>query len=187
MDIGDVTKNAKLMINGAPHNVENVNFVKPGKGRAIYHVKVRNLVNGNVTELTYHSGDKVDETNITSHDMQYLYRENDGYVFMDSESFEQYPFNEEQVGDKKYFLKEGMPVTVLLWDNIPIDLSIPKAVELKVIESEAGSKSETITAQSKTAILETGYSVGVPSFVKVGDIIRIDTRNGAYVERVTRE
>ena len=187
MEIGDVTKNAKLMINGAPHNVENVNFVKPGKGRAIYHVKVRNLLNGDLSEITYHSGDKVDETNIASHDMQYLYRESDSYIFMDNESFEQYSLTEEQLGDKKYFLKEGMPVTVLLWGNRPIDLSLPKAVELKVVESEISTKTETITAQLKTAKLETGYTVGVPSFVKVGDIIRIDTRNGAYIERVTRE
>lgn len=187
MDIGDVSRNAKLMINGAPHNVENVNFVKPGKGRAIYHVKVRNLTNGNLSEITYHSGDKVDETNITANDMQYLYQENDSYIFMDSKSFEQYSFNEEQIGDKKYFLKEGMPVTVLLWENSPIDLNLPKAVEMKVVESETSTKTETITAQSKTAVLETGYTVGVPSFIKPGDIIRIDTRNGAYIERVTKD
>jgi len=187
MDIGDVSKNVKLMINGTPHNVENVNFVKPGKGRAIYHVKTRNLTNGNLSEITYHSGEKVDETTITANDMQYLYSENDNYIFMDSKSFEQYLIGEEQLGNKKHFLKDGMPVTVLLWENRPIDLNLPIIVELKVVESEMSTKTETITAQSKNAVLETGYNVGVPSFIKAGDVIRIDTRNGAYVERVTKD
>ncbi|MBI4285245.1 MAG: elongation factor P [Chloroflexi bacterium] len=186
MEISEVSRNTKLLIDGAPHNVEDFDFVKPGKGRGIYHLKVRNLMTSALVDLTYHSGDKMEEARVSAHDMQYLYAENDDLVFMDTETYEQHTVPKERVGDKKYFLKENMVVTVLMWDERPIDISLPKAVELKVVNAGMGaSKTQTVTAQLKDAVTETGYTVGVPAFVKEGDTIRVSTVTGAYVERVS--
>ncbi len=184
MNIEEVSKNTKLLIDNTPFSVETVEFVKPGKGRAIYKFRLRNLLTGNVLDMTFHSGDKVEETSVTMHEMQYLFKENDSYIFRDSSSFEQMPMTKEQVGDKGGFLKEGTPVIVMMWEGRPIDLQLPKVVELKVIETSASLKGATITAQMKDGKLETGLTVGVPAFVKEGDIIKVDTRNGTYIERV---
>lgn len=184
MNVEEVTKNTKILIDRTPFSVEGVEFVKPGKGRAIYKFKLRNLLSGNVLDVTMHSGDKVEETTVTMHEMQFLFKENDNYIFMDSSSFEQMPMTREQVGEKGGFLKEGTPVVVMMWEDRPIDLQLPKIVELKVVETSASLKGATITAQMKEGKLETGVIVGVPSFIKEGDIIKVDTRNGSYIERV---
>ena len=184
MNVEEVTRNTKILVDGTPFSVENVEFVKPGKGRAIYKFKLRNLFTGNILDLTLHSGDKVEETSVTAHEMQYLYNENDNYIFMDSSSFEQVSMTASQLEDKAGFLKEGTPVVILMWEGRPIDITLPKTVELKVIETSASLKGATITAQMKEGKLETGVSVGVPAFIKEGDIIRVDTRTGNYIERV---
>lgn len=184
MNIEEVTKNTKIVVDNIPFSVETVEFVKPGKGRAIYKFRLRNLLSGNVLDMTYHSGDKVEETNVTMHEMQYLFQENDSYVFMDSSSFEQIPMTRSQVGDKIGYLKEGTPVVVMMWEGRPIDIQLPKVVELKVVETSASLKGATVTAQNKEGKLETGVTVGVPAFIKEGDVIRVDTRTGNYLERV---
>jgi elongation factor P len=184
VNIEEVTKNTKLLIDRTPFSVETVEFVKPGKGRAIYKFRLRNLFSGNVLDITYHSGDKVEETSITMHEMQYLFQENDSFIFMDSSSFEQTPLTKEQVGEKGGFLKEGTPVVIMMWEGRPIDIQMPKTVELKVLETEASLKGATITAQMKEGKLETGVKIGVPAFIKEGDIIKVDTRSGTYIERV---
>ncbi len=184
MNVEEVTKNTKILVDRTPFAVEAVEFVKPGKGRAIYKYKLRNLLSGNILDITMHSGEKVEETVVTMHEMQYLFMENDNYVFMDSSSFEQMPMTKEQVGNRGGFLKEGTPVVVMMWEDRPIDIQMPKVVELKVIETSASLKGATVTAQNKEGKLETGITVGVPAFIKEGDIIRVDTRTGNYLERV---
>ena len=184
MNIEEVTRNSKLLIDRTPFSVETVEFVKPGKGRAVYKFRLRNLFSGNVLDITFHSGDKVEETSVTMHEMQYLYKENDSYIFMDSSTFEQTPMNQEQVGERGGYLKEGTPVVVMMWDGRPIDIQMPKVVELKVVETSASLKGATITAQNKEGKLETGLLIGVPAFIKEGDIIKVDTRSGTYIERV---
>ena len=184
MNVEEVTKNTKILYDNTPFSVESVEFVKPGKGRAIYKYRLRNLLSGNVLDVTMHSGEKVEETSVTMHEMQYLFKENDSYIFMDSTSFEQMPMTKDQVGEKGGFLKEGTPVVVMMWENRPIDIQLPKVVELKVIETSASLKGATITAQNKEGKLETGVIVGVPAFIKEGDVIKVDTRNGSYIERV---
>lgn len=185
MDIADIRKNIKLLIDGAPYNVEEAEFMKPGKGRAIYRLRLRNLLNGSITDRTYHSGEKVEETHTTSEEEQYLYQEGDHYVFMNTETFEQHFIDEEQLGNRKDFLKEGMVVSMLMMGDRPIDITLPTFVELKVVESELTTKTATITPQMKSATLETGFVIGVPTFVKEGDILKVDTRTGTYVERVS--
>jgi elongation factor P len=184
VNVEEVTKNTKILIDRTPFSVEGVEFVKPGKGRAIYKYRLRNLLSGNVLDVTMHSGEKVEETNVTMHEMQFLFKENDAYIFMDSSTFEQMPMTKEQVGDRGGFLKEGTPVIVMMWEGRPIDIQLPKVVELKVIETSASLKGATITAQNKDGKLETGIIVGVPAFVKEGDVIKVDTRSGTYLERV---
>ncbi len=184
MDIEDVTRNTKLLVGNAPYNVEDVDFVKPGKGRAIYRLRLRNLLNNTVLDVTHHSADKVDETIVTTDEMQYLYQEGDNYIFMDSETFEQHQAPKERIGDKKNYLKEGLEVVIVMWEGQPIDINLPITVELRVVQCAASTRADTVTAQPKMAVLETGLTLGVPSFVKEGDILKIDTRTGAYVERV---
>jgi len=184
MEISDVRKNTKLLIDGTLYGVEEAEFMKPGKGRSIYRLKLRNLRDGSTTERTYRSGEKVEEAHTISQDEQYLYREGDQYVFMNTETFDQHFIPEELIGDSKNFLKEGMVVVMLMMDDQPIDITLPITVELKVVESEIATKAATITPQSKTSVLETGYHIDTPAFIKEGDIIKVDTRNGTYVERV---
>jgi elongation factor P len=184
VNVEEVTKNTKILIDRTPFAVETVEFVKPGKGRAIYKYRLRNLLSGNVLDVTMHSGEKVEETVVTMHEMQFLFKEGDNYIFMDNSSFEQMPMTKDQLGDKGGFLKEGTPVIIMMWEDRPIDIQLPKVVELKVVETSASLKGATITAQNKEGKLETGLTIGVPAFVKEGDIIKVDTRNGTYIERV---
>ncbi|MFC1910164.1 elongation factor P [Chloroflexota bacterium] len=187
MNIEDVHKNSKLLLNGAPNNVDEAEFVKPGKGRAIYRLKLRNLIDDKVVEYTFHSGDQVDEANISTTDMQYLYNDGEHYTFMDTETFEQFIVDKKKMGEKKNFLKEGTIVTVVMMNDTPIGVTLPNFVELKVMETQASNKTDTITAQSKAVVLETGDTIGVPAFIKEGDIIKIDTRSSSYVERVNKK
>jgi elongation factor P len=184
MDIEDVHKNSKLLIDGIPYNADDVDFVKPGKGRAIYRMRLRNLRDNTVLDRTFHSGDTVEEVYITTHEEQYLYQEGDHYVFMNTETFDQRFVSKELLGDKKQFLKEGTVVTVTMMGDEMIDIILPNFVELAVVGSEITTKTATITPQNKAAVLETGYTIGVPSFIKEGNIIKVDTRSGNYVERV---
>ena len=187
MDIEDVHKSAKLLIDGVPYNVDSAEFVKPGKGRAIYRLKLRNLLDGGVIDRTYHSGEKVEETHIATKEAQYLYKEEEHYIFMDTTTFEQHFINEEQLGDRKYFLKDGTVVTMQMMDDKLIDIIMPITVELEVVSSDVTTKKETVTGQDKGAVLETGYTIGVPTFIKEGDIIKVDTRTGTYLERATKK
>jgi elongation factor P len=185
MDIEDVHKNVKLMFEGKAFNVDDVDFVKPGKGRAIYRLKLRNLRDGSTLDRTYHSSEKIDEIAVGTQEEQYLYQENENFVFMNTETFEQRHIPRSMLGDKAPFLKEGTIVTILMVGDEPIEVTLPTFVELQVVGSEMATKAATITPQNKAARVETGATIGVPIFIKEGDIIKIDTRTGSYVERVT--
>ncbi len=184
MEIEDIHKNVKLLIEGTPYNVDDAEFMKPGKGRAIYRLKLRNLLDGSTADRTYHSGEKVEEAQTSNLEAQYLYAEGDHFVFMNTQTFEQLFIEEKLLGDKKEFLKEGMVVSILMLGEKPIDLTPPTFVELKVVESGVSTKGMTISPQMKSAVLETGLTIGVPAFIKEGDLLKIDTRTGTYVERV---
>jgi len=187
INVENIRKNNKLLVNKVPFNVDDFEFMKPGKGRAIYRLRLRNLFDSSVIDYTYHSGDTVELADVTTHEIQYLYHEADHYVFMDTETFEQYMISDKIVGDKKTFLKESIVVTGVMWDKKPIDVTMPNFVELKVVESSFTTRTDTITAQNKSVVLETGSSIGVPNFIKEGDVIKIDTRSGTYVERITKK
>jgi elongation factor P len=187
MEIEDIHKNAKILLEGVPYNVDEAEFTKPGKGRAIYRLKLRNLMDNAVIERTYHSGEKVEEAQINFLEAQYLYQESEHFVFMNTETFEQLFITEAQLGSKKGLLKEGMVVNMLMHGDKPIDITLPTFVELKVVETGISTKTATITPQSKTAVLETGAAILVPSFVNEGDTLKVDTRTGVYVERLSKK
>ncbi len=184
MNIEDMRKNTKLLIDGVPYNIVEAEFVKPGKGRAIYRLKLKNLRDNTSLDRTFHSGDKVDEAPIITREKQFLYKEGDRYVFMATDTFEQSFITAEQLGDKKDYLKEGTVVTMLMMDDKPLDVAIPTFVELEVVKTGMSTKTDTVTSQMKSAIMETGAGVDVPTFVKEGDVIKVDTRTGTYVERI---
>ena len=184
MDISEVRKGSKVMIDNVPYNVEDAEFTKPGKGRAIYRYRLRNLLDGSSMERTYHSGEKMDGANISTREGQYLYKESDHFVFMNTDTFEQYLIEANKLEDKKYYLKEGMIVVTLFLGDKPLDITLPIFIEATVTKSDLATRSDTVTAQMKRATLETGLEIDVPVFIKEGDAIKIDTRTGAYVERV---
>ena len=183
-EISNVKKNTKVLIDGNLYNVVEAEFTKPGKGRSVYRLRLQNMRDGGVTERTYRSGEKLDTATMTTEEEQFLYRESDQYVFMNSKTFEQHSLSEKLLGIKKNFLKDGMEVVMLMMGDEPIDITLPITIDLKVIETELSTKTATITPQMKASIVETGYRVDTPSFIKVGDVIKIDTRTGNYVERV---
>ena len=187
MNIEDVHKNSKMKIDGIPYNVDDADFMKPGKGHAIYRLRLRNLFDNSTLDRTFHSGDKADEAVVSTAEVQYLYQEGDNYVFMDTRSFEQHFIPKQMIGDKKHYLKDGTLVTVTLLEDRIIDVAPPTFVELKVTSSATVGKTDTITAQSKSVMLETGMTIGAPTFIKEGDILKVDTRTSTYVERVNKK
>jgi elongation factor P len=184
MDISEVRKGSKILLDGIPYNVEEAEFMKPGKGSAIYRYKLRNLIDGSNANKTYHSGEKFTPANINTREGQFLYHEGNTFIFMNTDTFEQYTIEESLLGDKSHFLKEGTIVTTMMLEEKPLDITLPIFVELKVTKSDIATKTDTVTAQMKSATLETGYQIDVPTFIKEGDIIKVDTRTGSYVERV---
>lgn len=185
-EASDLRKGLKILVDGQPHIITDFQFTKPGKGQALYKCKMKNLITGFTIDRTYRSGDKFEPANLDETTMQFLYKDNDGYHFMDTKTFEQILMTEDKLGDAKKFLKENMEVSVLLFDGSPIAIELPNFVDLKVIKSEPGVRGDTATNVTKPATLETGYEIDVPLFVEEGDIIRIDTRTGEYVERVKK-
>ncbi len=181
----DFRKGLKVQIDGEPYLMIEMNFVKPGKGNALYKCKLRNLLRGTVLDRTYKGGDSLESADVEEIDVQYLYRHADTFVFMDNKTFEQYELSSEQVDDNWKYLKEGMVCSMTLFNNNPIILSPPNHVELKVEYCEPGVKGDTATNVTKPVKVETGAEILCPSFINIGNIVKVDTRTGAYVERVS--
>lgn len=158
--------------------------VKPGKGAAFVRAKLKNLQTGSVVERKFNAGIKLQNAQVERKPMQYLYEADGSYCFMDTETYEQIMLNKDQLGDKINFLKEEMECTVMFFNGSIIGVDIPNSVELKVVETEPGIRGDTATGGSKPAKTETGYIVSVPLFINEGEMLRIDTRTGAYIERV---
>lgn len=177
-------KGLKVQIEGEPYLMLECNFVKPGKGNALYKCKLRNLIRNTVLDRTYKGGDTLEAADVMEIDAQYLYRQADTFVFMDNQTFEQYELSAEQVGDAWQYLKETMVCSMVLFNNNPITITPPSHVELKVEYAEPGAKGNTATNVTKPVKVETGAEIQCPAFVNTGDVIKVDTRTGAYVERV---
>jgi elongation factor P len=183
-DSSDLRKGLKIEIDGDPYVIVQFEFVKPGKGQALYKCKLKNMVTGAQFERTYRSGEKFNEANLEEFEMEYLYSDGESYCFMNTSTYEQEFLTKEQVGDAKAFLKENTVCSVLMFEGRAIGISLPNFVDLTITEAEPWAKGDTAAGSTKPATLETGHVVQVPPFVNQGEKIRIDTRTGAYVERV---
>jgi elongation factor P len=185
-ETSDIRKGLKILIDGTPFSVVDFQFVKPGKGQAFTRTKLKNMVTGAVIERTYKSGEKLEPASLEERQMQFLYQESNMYVFMDVTSYDQVHLSEDQLGDNKFYIKDGTEVSMLLFDQKPIGITPPNFVDLQVTSTEPGFKGDTSGGGTKPATLETGLEVNVPLFVEQREIIRIDTRTGAYSERVKK-
>ena len=181
----DLKKGLKVQIDGEPYLITEMNFVKPGKGNALYKCKLKNLIRNTVLDRTYKGGDELDAADVEEIETQYLYKQGETFVFMDNTSYEQYELTSDQVDDNWKYLKEGLPVAMVLFNGNPITLTPPSHIELKVTQTDPGAKGDTATNVTKPATVETGAEFSVPGFIKEGNVIKVDTRTGEYVERVS--
>ena len=185
-DTSDIRKGLKIMIDGAPYTVVEFQFVKPGKGAAFTRTKMKNLLTGGVLERNLRSGDKLEPADVETKTMQYLYADADSFVFMDTTTYDQVQIPRETVGDQSAFMPENINVEVLFFNGRAVDVTLPNFIEQKVIEADPGFRGDTATGATKPVKIGTGASINVPLFISVGDVIKIDTRTGQYLERVGR-
>jgi elongation factor P len=176
-------KGLKVQIDGDPYIMIECNFVKPGKGNALYKCRLRNLLRGTVLDRTYKGGDTLEGADISEISAQFLYRQGDQFVFMNQTTFDQYELTKEQVDEAWKYIKEGMICSMMLYNDNPISVAAPNHVVLKVEYAEPAVRGNTATNLTKPVKVETGADIIVPSFVETGDLIRVDTRTGEYLER----
>jgi elongation factor P len=182
--VADLRKGLKITLDGDPFIVIAFDFVKPGKGQALYRTKMRNMINGTILDRTYRSGETFEPAFLEERTMQYLYKEDNHYCFMDNQNFEQISISEDAIGDAKNFLIDNIEAEILLFKDKPIGVSLPNFVNLRVIQTDPWLKGDTTGSDSKPATLETGYVLRVPPFIEEGELVTIDTRTGDYSTRV---
>ena len=179
----DFRRGLKIEMDGIPYEIVEFQHVKPGKGGAFIRTKLKNILNGRVVENTFRSGEKVDKPDMETREMQFLYREAEGFVFMDMTTYEQTHVSFDQMGAKGAFLKDGQELKMLLYKGTPIDADLPASVVMEVVETEPGVRGDTVSGATKPAKIESGVSVNVPLFINTGDKIKVDTRSGEYIGR----
>ena len=181
---GDLRNGTTFELDGNVFRVVEFQHVKPGKGAAFVRVKMKNVITGAVIERTFNPSEKLQGAEIEKRDMQYLYNDEILYYFMDNNTYDQIPLNKEQIGDALKYIKENMNVTMLSFKGNVFAVEPPMFVELEVTYTEPGFSGNTTTTSGKPATLENGLEISVPLFVEIGDVIRIDTRTGLYMERI---
>jgi len=180
----DLKKGMVIELDRQLYAILDFQHIKMGRGSAQVRLKMKDIQAGHTTERTFQSGEKFNQVQIELSDAQYLYRDGDFYYFMDTKSFEQIPLTSEQLGDHfKKYLKDGMTLIISRHGDKAVGVEMPLTVELKVTETGPSFKGNTAQSGTKPAKLETGITVQVPFFVSVGDVIRVDTRSGSYIER----
>ena len=180
----DFRKGLKIEIEGEPYLIVDFQHVKPGKGGAFVRTRLKSLVTGNVIDMTFRSGDRVDKPDLEEREMQFLYETQGEYHFMDTKNYEQLFLTGEQLGESKDYLKENLVIKALFHNKRPIGIDVPMFVELKVVKTEPGVRGDTATGATKPASLESGAVLQVPLFIEEGDVIRLDTRTHEYITRV---
>lgn len=181
----DFKKGLKIMVEGQPYAIVDFQHVKPGKGNQFTRTKLRNLLSGSNLERTFKSGEKFDVPNVEYREMNFLYKDEGGYNFMDPKSFEQLNLDESVVADAKKFLTENLPCVILIYNDRAVAVEVPKSVNLKVVQTDPGFKGNTVSGTFKPATLETGHIVQVPLHIAEGDVLKVNTDSGEYVERVS--
>ena len=179
----DFRSGTTIQIDGSVWRVVEFLHVKPGKGSAFVRTKLKNVQTGNVVERTFRAGATLPSATIEKRTMQHTYKEGDQFVFMDMETFEEATLTPVQMGDQAKYLKEGMEVNILFWNEQVLDVELPTSVILEITDTDPGVKGDTATGGTKPAIVETGAQVMVPLFISIGERIKVDTRDGSYLGR----
>lgn len=182
---GDFRKGIKVLIDGDPWLMVEMNFRKPGKGNALYECTLKNLIRGTSLKRVYRGGEELEAADIEEVASQYLYKQGDTFFFMNVKTFDQYELTADQVDEYWKYLKDGMQVSILLFNGLPISITPPPHVELKVEYCEPGARGDTATNVTKPVKVETGAEIAAPLFIQIGNVIKIDTRTGEYIERVS--
>lgn len=177
----DLKKGIKIELDGVPYRVVEYQHVKPGKGAAFVRAKIKSFLDGKVIEKTFHAGDKYDEPRLAHKNMQFLYRDGEAFLFMDAENYEQIALND--VGDAEKFMSEGMTVQILFHNDKAISVELPQVVELQIVETAPNFKGDTSSGSKKPATLSTGAVVSVPFHVLEGDVVKVNTQTGEYLEK----
>lgn len=180
---GDLRSGVKVELDGIPYVVTDYQWVKPGKGGAFMRTKLKNMKTGAISDRTFRTEEKLSKAEVEDRKVQFLYQDGDVYHFMDTQSFDQFTMGEKELGGATGFLKDGMVISVLLYRGEPVEVVLPTFVELRVVETDPGFRGDTASGGSKPATLETNAVIQVPLFINVGDLLRVDTRSGTYVER----
>ncbi len=183
-DLSDFKKGLRVLVDGSPFQVLDFQHVKPGKGNQFTRTKLRNLLTGQQLERTFKSGERFGIPDVQNIEMSFLYKDENGYNFMNQETFEQIIIMNDKIGDAGNYLTENLPVVVLFYNERPVSVDVPKAVNLKVAQTEPGVKGDRVTGATKQATMETGLVVNVPLHINEGDLLRIDAVEGVYVSRV---
>ena len=184
IDVNDLRKGVTFELDNNLWKVTDYHHHKPGRGNATIRVKVVNLRNGSNREMTFQSGDRVQDARLDFHNVQYLYTDGQFFYFMDQETFDQPAISQEILGDTIYYLKEGLEAKLTFFQGEALDIELPMTVDLRITEAEIAVRGDTATGVTKKVTVETGLQVQVPNFVNQGDTIRVDTRTGSYVTRV---
>ena len=180
----DIRPGQSLIIDGTIYLILEYQHVKPGKGKAFVKTKLKNLSDGGVVDKTFRADENVEQAFIDKQSFNYLYKENNDYVFMNNETYEQINLNEMIIEDKYLFMKENQEITIQMYKNTPIDILLPASVELKVTKAEPAVKGDTVTSTNKVVTCETGLEISVPMFIEENEIIKIDTKNKTYMTRL---
>ena len=179
----DFRSGVTIELDGSIWRVVEFLHVKPGKGSAFVRTKLKNVQSGSVVERTFRAGETVPQANLDKRTMQYTYKDSDQFVLMDMETFEETRLAPEQIGDRVKYLKEGIEINAIFWEDQVLEVELPTSVVLEVVQTDPGVKGDTATGGTKPAILETGAQVMVPLFIDLGEKIKIDTRNDSYQGR----
>jgi elongation factor P len=185
-EVSDFRKGLKVEIEGVPWVIVDFQHVKPGKGNAFTRTKLRNLVTGSNLERTFKSGEKFNVPDVVQKEMQYLYKDEAGFNFMDTSNYEQIQLNAENVGSAANYLIENLTINILFFNGKAIGLDLPNSVTLKIVETDPGVRGNTVSGGSKSAKLETGAMVQIPLHLKEGDLIKVDTRTDQYIEKMNK-
>jgi elongation factor P len=184
IDVNELRKGVTFELDGNLFKVLEYSHNKPGRGKATIRIKARNLRTGATIDKTFNSGDRVQNIRLEFHNVQYLYFDGTHYHFMDLDTFEQPALNIETLDDAANYLKEGLELKLTFYEGEPLDVDLPTTVDLEVTEALPAVRGDTATGVTKQVTTETGLLVDCPSFVELGDVIRVDTRSGTYVTRV---
>ena len=184
IDVNELRKGVTFELDNSLYKVTEYAHHKPGRGKATIRIKARDLRTGSNLDMTFNSGDRVQDVRLDFHTVQYLYTDGDFYHFMDLDTYEQPALRADTLGDAVPFLKEGLEVKLTFYGTEPLDIDLPTTIDLEVTEALPSVRGDTATGVTKKVTTETGLEVDCPSFVEVGDVIRVDTRSGSYVTRV---